>query len=346
MRTLKLSAFQPESGEEMDAEKARAAHKRGSQQTSSAKKTAGRIPDVFGRAGNKLAAPVLGDRGEYHCGGCNHEADYALRIDRYTKNPTWFVGNAFTTRCPKRGECLRLHCEWLAELGIEITPETLLTDPRPALLAAGAKARRNDRPPPPLPSLGLIGGWHSRLMEKQNVVALNYLLGRGVSLEVIKRFRIGWDGTRLTFPMRGRFVKTRKPHDGAQMWTWPGKDRPWPLYPEVPRNAGWVLLVAGELDALAGISVGLPAVSVTLGAATWRDVWTEELDGLYIVVCFDNNETALARWRVKELHKAGIRARQLDLRTLGLNTPKGDLSDYLNSSGDPRQIKPPGRRTK
>lgn len=292
---------------------------------------------------------VLGERIEYECHACNHEADAAYRIDRYTKTPHWFVGNAFTTRCPRGGECLRLHCEWLSELGIEVTPEQLLTDPRPALRAAGARDRRqSDRPPPPLPGLGFISGWHSRLLERQNVAALNYLLGRGILLETIARYQIGWDcdRQRLTFPMRDGLLKTRPALCRGQMRCWPGKDRDWPLYPEVPRDAGWALLVAGELDALCGISAGLPAVSVTLGAGTWRPEWTDELRDLYVVVCFDNNETALARHRVREFCKADVRARHLDLRNLGLNEPKGDLSDYLNSGGDPKRIKPPGRKTK
>ncbi len=175
--------------------------------------------------------------------------------------------------------------------------------------------------------------------------ALNYLLGRGISLEVIQRFRIGWNGHRLTFPMRGGLLKTRPAHDGAQMKNWPGKEREWPLYPNVSRDASWVLLAAGELDALCGLSVGLPACSVTLGAGTWRDAWTDELRGLYVAVCFDTNEAELAERRVSELRAAGIRARHLDLRTLGLAEPKGDLSDYLNSGGDPKRLKPPGRGT-
>jgi hypothetical protein len=333
----------------MPNQKARATGEGGSQQTSYAKKTAGRVPDVSDRSGNKLAAPVLGDRIEYECrgGGEAHQADAAYRIDKYTKRPRWFIGS-FSTRCSRGAECLRRICEWLAELGIEITAEQLLNDPRPALLAAGAKGRRQgERPPPPLPGLGFISGWHSRLLEQQNVAALNYLLGRGVSLEVIKRFRIGWDGHRLTFPMRRGLLKTREPRDGANMKCWPGKDRDWPLYPEVPRDVGWVLLVAGELDALAGISAGLPAVSVTLGASAWPDTWTQELKDadVRVLVCFDLNETVLARRRVKELRQAGIRARQLDLRNLGLTEAKGDLSDYLNGGGDPKRIKPPGRRT-
>jgi hypothetical protein len=327
----------------MDNEKARATDEGGSQKASSAKKTAGRIPGLSDR----LAAPVLGDRGEYLCGGCNHEADYAFRIDRYTKKPTWFVGNAFTTRCPRRGDCLRRHCEWLAELGIEVTPEQLLEDPRAALLAAGARASRNDRPPRPLPSLGMIGGWQAAFPGSPGA---DYFLRRKISLAVAEEAGVGWDRDRhvITFPMyrNGELVafKTRAPRDGAQMMNIGGRGRPWPLYPRVPREAGWMLVVAGELDALCGISAGIPAVSVTLGASAWRPEWTDDLVGLYVLICFDNNEPALARKRASELREAGIRARHLDLRTLGLSTPKGDVSDYLNSGGDPKRIKRPGRR--
>jgi hypothetical protein len=318
----------------------------GAQQTASAKTTRNSVPES--------SQPVLGDRLDYACQWCAHKADATYRVDRFTKTPHWFVGNSWAGRadgtCPQGGECLNAHCEWLSDLGIEVTPEQLLTDPRSSLLAAGARAQRHDRPPPPLPGDGTIGGWHSALLEEQNAAALNYLLGRGMSVEIIERYQIGWDRDRqrLTFPMPGGLLKTREPWDGAQMKCWPGKDRPWPLYPELPDGHGWLLLLAGELDALAGISVDLPAVSVTLGAEAWKPEWTDELrdTGKPVAVCFDNNETRLALWRVKQLNKAGVRAKHLDLRDLGLDEPKGDLSDYLQNGGDPKRIKLPRRKTK
>jgi hypothetical protein len=295
-----------------------------------------------GSSQGEIAEPDLGERIPYDCGGCNHEADATFRTDPYTGRPRWFIGS-FSSRCPGKADCLELVCEWLAGLGIDVTAVDLLGDPRSALYAAGGKRKQQGAESPPLPTLGQIGGWHSRFLEQQNSAALNYLLGRGISLEIVKRFKVGWDGRFLTFPMRGCFLKRREPRDGAQMMNWPGKDRPWPLYPGVSRDAGWVPLVAGELDALCALSAGLPAASVTLGAGTWCDAWTHELRGLRVVVCFDNNESELAERRVGELQAAGIRARHLDLRTLGVLTPKGDLSDYLNAGGDSSRIKPPRR---
>jgi hypothetical protein len=287
----------------------------------------------------------LGEQLPYDCPACEHEADATYRRIRYRAR--WFVGNSFSTACPGGSKCLALHVAWLAEAGIETSAEELLSDPRPALSAAGSRRQQQPDAAPPLPTRGQIDGWHSRLLEQRNSGALDYLLGRGIALEIIRRYRIGWDGRCLTFPMRGRFLKRREPHSWAQMKCWPGKDRPWPLYPRVPREHGWVLLVAGELDALCGLSSALPAASVTLGAGYWRRAWTRALRGLPVVVCFDNDEheLALAERRVRELRAAGIRARHVDLRTLGLTTEKGDLSDYLNAGGDPGRLKPPRGRT-
>lgn len=75
----------------------------------------------------------------------------------------------------------------------------------------------------------------------------------------------------------------------------------------------------------------------------WREEWTEPLRGLRVVVAFDNNEGDQARERVAALRSAGIDARRLDLRDLGLTIPKGDVSDYLAGGGDPKRLRSPRR---
>jgi hypothetical protein len=167
-----------------------------------------------------------------------------------------------------------------------------------------------------------------------------------VSLDVIRAERIGFDRDRgrLIFPMyeRGELVaaKWREPHTGAQMRSWAGEGRAWPLYPRPDPRAGWLLLVAGELDALAARSAGLSASSVTLGAGYWRGTWTDALRGLRVVVAFDNNEREQARERVAALRAAGVSATRLSLRALGLDTAKGDVTDYLRAGGDPARLRP------
>lgn len=205
---------------------------------------------------------------------------------------------------------------------------------------------------PDLPSMGAILGWHSRLWSEPE--PLDWLTERrGISRKVIEQARIGWDVGRrvLTFPMYhgGELVayKTRGLWAGAQMVNCKGHGRPWPLYPavrDVADHRGWVLLVAGELDALKARTAYLPGVSVTLGAGAWRDSWTEELRPYPVVVCFDNNERRQALNLVGELRRAGVQASRLDLRVLGLRTEKGDLSDYLNAGGSPGEFAEQRRR--
>lgn len=223
----------------------------------------------------------------------------------------------------------------------------LIEGPPPWLGEPRHTAPRRHGRTPALPSRANVHGWARALRSAKQ--PLQYMTRtRGITATVLKAAKVGWDGRRLTFPMfdKGELVafKTRLPRVGAQMIAWPGQGRSWPLYPEPGDADEWILLVAGELDALRGRTAGLPAVSVTLGAGTWRPHWTEALQGRRIIVCFDNNERTQAHQRVRRLRAAGVRARGLDLRTLGLHEPKGDLSDYLNGGGTPEQIRRVGRR--
>lgn len=217
--------------------------------------------------------------------------------------------------------------------------------------AAGPGQRRASSVP--LPSEDQIAAWMDKLWTDAGRQARRWLVReRGVSLDVIEAARIGWDRHRLILPMYGEggrlvAVKWRMPDALSKTRSWSGQGRAWPLYPgceDVAAVYGWVLLLAGDLDALAARSADLPGVSVTCGAGTWREGWTEQLRGARVVVCFDNNEAKEARERVAVLKAAGIRARRLDLRRLGLADEKGDVSDYLSSGGDPARLRRPQPR--
>lgn len=201
-------------------------------------------------------------------------------------------------------------------------------------LATGPPSGRVGRKEP-LPSPAAIKGYASRLATSPE--ALRWLREeRGLSSRVIRRARLGYDGKSesIVFPMYdgvgGELVaaKRRKPEAGAQMKAWAGKGRAWPLYPSPPEK-GPVLLVAGELDALAARSHGLPACSVTLGAGYWRGAWTDQLRSRDVFLCFDNNEQEAAWHRVDALHDEGVEVQWIGLHLLGLRTRKGDLSDFL-----------------
>lgn len=201
-----------------------------------------------------------------------------------------------------------------------------------------------DRVPPP--TIASAEAWSKRLFSEGGRRGLRYLRKRGLTDEAIRAAKVGWDGKRLTFPMfqGGELVafKTRFARDGAPMMNLKGSGRAWPLYPEP--EPGRTLLLEGELDALRARSEGLPATSVTLGAGTWRDEWTDALRGRLVVVCFDVGAEAAARRAVRRLRKAGVRARRLNLREFGLTEKNSDLSDYLDGGGSAAELRRELRR--
>lgn len=297
----------------------------------------------------------LGTRRVYDCPCCGDEAN-ATYTDRYTPGfPEWLIG-CWTAGCA--GRVLPSLAEAFG-LDPGATKHEIATH---VAQIGRTSSRRDER----LPSRREVTWRKQDLWSLAGVDARRWLRReRGVAPAVVRVARIGWDRSqrRLIFPMfsGGELVaaKWRAPRSGAQMRSWAGSDRPWPLYPEPDPRSGWALLVAGELDALRGRSAGLPAVSVTLGAGRpseingtpvapasgpgtpwWRDEWTDALRGLRVVVVFDNNEQAQARECVRRLRGEGVDADGLDLRALGLDTPKGDLSDYLNGGGDEDALRP------
>ena len=106
-------------------------------------------------------------------------------------------------------------------------------------------------------------------------------------------------------------VKVRKSVEDVDPKNWPASSRPvmdgevFPLFPGVPRERD-VVLCAGELDARALLSCGVPACSVTSGAGDWRDSYAAALAGKRVTVCFDAGEEASAEHAASKLRSARV----------------------------------------
>jgi hypothetical protein len=199
------------------------------------------------------------------------------------------------------------------------------------------RAGSSSREPALLPSHAALAGWHSRLLSESR--PLGYLLtDRGLSLEIIRRNALGWDGEAFALPVAdvrtGEIVNLRRRR-------WP---QPWPdgsryrglrgrgsaLYPSVP-TSGPLLLCAGEFDALVGRRHGLPAFTSTSGSGTrWRAEWNDRVVGRRVAVVFDADprEEAQAESRAAQLREAGADAWAVRLSRTGLG-PKQDLTDWF-----------------
>jgi hypothetical protein len=166
---------------------------------------------------------------------------------------------------------------------------------------------------------------------------------RGWTREAVERLGLGWDGKRVTIPVRdasGELLgHLRYSPNGADRKMLAAKDTTRELFPlpedldneELNGQALW--LVEGEPDCIAVWSVGLPAVAVP-GAGKWQDEWAARFAGRRwrVVVCFDCDAAGRksAARAAQALVSAGVDASVLDLDP---DCDDGyDLSDLLKEA--------------
>lgn len=202
---------------------------------------------------------------------------------------------------PQPGEVKRLDPE----------PET-----RPALFALppGAPKKQSkteaeeaaDRAARPPIEESVVDSWHQALVN--NPTQLHYLLAkRGITLETVSKYRLGWTGDRYAIPIRddrGVLVNVRKYKPEAT-----GKDMKMISYSKgsmagdkkthkygearltpLPIPAGKILVCEGEMDCLLALQEGFDAVTPTSGCGHWNDEWSPLFSGRDVVIAFDKDE--------------------------------------------------------
>jgi hypothetical protein len=287
------------------------------------------------RQSDTSAAPKLGDCLQFACHLCGGEADATYK--EWPKGSGWLdwqIG-CFRRECRDTNDYLPTLAETLG-LPTFSTKDGIAARLR---LSPLARYRRAGQPESLTLAEMRVPTLSTLLFEPEGRRALRYLTDdRGLSHEVIRAAKLGWNGTTVSFPMfkDGKLVaiKRRRPQPGAKLrkpehsgvWDWP-------LYPEPQQDARRTFLVEGELDALRLRSLGIPATSVPGGEAQWLPEWADQLIGLRVVVAYDVDFEDRAAQVALTLRNAGIRARAFDLRDLGLTKRNEDLSNYLDRGG-------------
>lgn len=295
---------------------------------------------------SEAVRPQLGDRIQFHCGACEHSADATYKLDR-DGFPGWMIGS-HTDRCPGRGACLRAVADWLNAPSAAVFKR----DPRPWLAPVAEILARRVGEPEPLPSLSMIQGWQSRLISNHELC--NHLTQvRGLTRETIDRYQLGygdsyWRGCPLAlkFPVftdDGDALIGLKERFWPELWRIGGEDRKSRtlggrqslLYPDLPR--GGVLLVAGELDALAARQHGASYVVTATCGASLPNHLVPALAERPVAVAYDVGEEDAAERTVAKLRAARSNAWVVRLERLGLG-PGGDLNDYFSNGGTAREL--------
>jgi DNA primase len=129
-----------------------------------------------------------------------------------------------------------------------------------------------------------------------------YLNGRGISDDVIDKYKLGWGNFYgkewITIPITDsngsyQFFKLRQdPNDGKEKMTYPsGTEAQIYGWEALKSPVDKIIICEGELDRLALISQGIPAITSTHGAMTFKDDWVKMLANVNkIYICYDKDE--------------------------------------------------------
>lgn len=190
----------------------------------------------------------------------------------------------------------------------------------------------------------LVEEWTAGL--KLNAGVQRELLAKkGLGLDAITRWRLGWDAKlqRLTIPIRdrtGTVVNVRlydllKVHDPKNKMVNVKGHGGLRLFPLEALDQPAVILTEGELKMIGLQQRGFNAITATGGASGWMDKWNHDFAGKLVAICYDVDEPGVARARALarrlKPHAAEVQLVELPLdRTAH---PHGDVLDYFLKEG-------------
>jgi len=179
---------------------------------------------------------------------------------------------------------------------------------------------------------------------QQNKSAMSFLTDkRGLSADIIKKYKLGYNGDRITIPtyIDGVLVNVKYYKSGASLKFFShfedvgDKKRvaygDAKLYPVVPADDE-IYLFEGEMDALLALSLGLPALTNSNGAGTWFPEWSHYLRNKTVYVCYDNDKAG-KEGSVKVARALMGFAKSVKVVDLFVNIPEAekgeDFTDFI-----------------
>lgn len=139
-----------------------------------------------------------------------------------------------------------------------------------------------------------VDKWNEMLINSKKILD-NFLQRRGYTMDTVNRYNLGWDGERITIPipdengniMNVRRYKADEKNPKFKMISIGegyGRARIFPINNLYHQN---IMLCEGELDAILANQLGYFAVTVTGGAGTWREEFTNLFKGKDVVIIYD-----------------------------------------------------------
>ena len=194
----------------------------------------------------------------------------------------------------------------------------------------------------PKPTYDLEQGHLNLVKDDRNY---NYLLQRGITPRILKRYKIGFDGKRVTIPIMdmglnvrnvrkhlaiARDAKEEEERDKMKTisaFSGTGAVRIFPMRKVRQKE---IYLFEGELDTLLALSLGLNAVCLTGGAGTWKLKFNKYFQNKVVKICYDVDHAGLTGAK-KIAHNLSEVTNQVFIINLPPEKlpPKGDFTDYI-----------------
>jgi DNA primase len=190
----------------------------------------------------------------------------------------------------------------------------------------------------PLPSQAVIEKWATALMS--NKTRLKALMDqRGFERKTIIEWEIGWDGSRYTIPVRdadGELVNVRRYQMGGshtnKMLNMPGHGSAALFRPDILRDNERIVITEGETDCILLNQTGIPAVTHTAGASTFRAAWAQAFVDKDVWIAYDADDAGRkGAKRVEDILKAF--ARNVFIINIPMTTKGADITDYIHLEG-------------
>lgn len=164
--------------------------------------------------------------------------------------------------------------------------------------------------------------------------------------DTIARFELGWDGERVTIPIRddaGTLVNVRRYKRDAEQGDKMlplirGSEAATRLFPIAALEQPEVILVEGEWDAMLMHQQGFTnTLTVTSGAGIFKQEWVPLFQGKKVAICYDNDEPGEKGASRVAQFLSGIA--EVGIVKIPNLPPKGDVTDFFRDGRSAAELR-------
>lgn len=189
--------------------------------------------------------------------------------------------------------------------------------------------------------------YHEKLINNHGLLlALNDK--RGITIDTVKKFKLGQYNAKITIPIfdeKGKCVNIRYYAFGKTDITHKmlnhkddtdfsyGQMRLYPIANILQYQK--LIMFEGEMDTILANQLGIPGITVTSGAGSFRDEWAPKFfKGKTIYICYDIDQAGKAgAIRVaKKIHRFAEKVYIVDLKQAITQPANADFTDYIINS--------------